>query len=364
MGRKIWYIILILVTVYLEIMYDSIWMLPLLAFELLLAAAMFLLSLYLRFHVRAWLDMRIPVAQKGESFALELHLENSGIFPASNVRVVLGYENKCGACSDRRVLEESIGGHTQKTIMIHADSEYSGNIRFFLQKVFVGDYLGLFCRKLKCRSQISVNVLPDITEFPVEISMRTRNFPAEGDDYEKERSGDDPSEIFQIREFRPGDRLQKIHWKMSARMDDMMTKEYSMPRGCKVLLLLDGRQTEASPEKMDCFLELTVSLCFSMLEAGCLHFAAWYDESAGRVLRRSIQKEQDIYEMLDLLMASPVYSQEYDMEAAYCSGYPEGTYSTILRLDMEGNLECNGEKAGAFKGGSLKQSLNGFVLEV
>ena len=74
------------------------------------------------------------------------------------------------------------------------------------------DYLGLFQRKIKSMSQISVNVLPDIQAFPVVISMRTRNFPVEGDAYETDRSGDDPSEIFQIREFRPGDRLLRIHW--------------------------------------------------------------------------------------------------------------------------------------------------------
>ena len=39
MIRKVWYMILVLITVYLEIMYDSTWMLAMLAFELLLAAA-------------------------------------------------------------------------------------------------------------------------------------------------------------------------------------------------------------------------------------------------------------------------------------------------------------------------------------
>ncbi len=35
--KKVWYMILVLITVYLEIMYDSTWMLAMLAFELLLA---------------------------------------------------------------------------------------------------------------------------------------------------------------------------------------------------------------------------------------------------------------------------------------------------------------------------------------
>ena len=43
MIRKVWYMILVLITVYVEIMYVSTWMLAMLAFELLLAAVMILM---------------------------------------------------------------------------------------------------------------------------------------------------------------------------------------------------------------------------------------------------------------------------------------------------------------------------------
>ena len=56
MIRKVWYMTFVLITVYLEIMYDSTWMLAMLAFELLLAAVMFLMSWYLKLHIRVWLD--------------------------------------------------------------------------------------------------------------------------------------------------------------------------------------------------------------------------------------------------------------------------------------------------------------------
>ena len=50
MIRKIWYGMLVLVTVYLEIMYDSTWLISLLAFEILLAAALYLMSWYFRYN--------------------------------------------------------------------------------------------------------------------------------------------------------------------------------------------------------------------------------------------------------------------------------------------------------------------------
>ena len=87
MIRKVWYMILVLITIYLEIMYDSTWMLAMLAFELLLAAVMFLMSWYLKLHIRVWLDMKVPVSAKKQTFEMELHIKNSGLLPVSAVSV-------------------------------------------------------------------------------------------------------------------------------------------------------------------------------------------------------------------------------------------------------------------------------------
>ena len=52
------------------------------------------------------------------------------------------------------------------------------------------------------------------------------------------------------------------------------------------------------------------------------------------------------------------------MKAAYFSSYPEGTYSTVLILDKEGNLQRDEEDTITFGEEELKESLSGFVLEV
>lgn len=88
------------------------------------------------------------------------------------------------------------------------------------------------------------------------------------------------------------------------------------------------------------------------------------DEKEGQIRRHAVKKEQDLYEMLDLLMRDSFYKQEYDVKAAYFSSYPEGTYSTVLILDKEGNLQRDEEDTVTFGEEELKESLSGFVLEV
>lgn len=37
--------------------------------------------------------------------------------------------------------------------------------------------------------------------------------------------GDDPGETYDIREYRSGDSIRQIHWKLSGKLDDIMIRE-------------------------------------------------------------------------------------------------------------------------------------------
>ncbi|MFQ9394507.1 MAG: DUF58 domain-containing protein [Lachnospiraceae bacterium] len=78
-----------------------------------------------------------------------------------------------------------------------------------------------------------VNVLPTIREIPVEVDPRTRQHMPDSDEYATDRKGEDVSEIYAIREYRPGDSMKAIHWKLSARTKHWMVKEFSFPRACR-----------------------------------------------------------------------------------------------------------------------------------
>ena len=56
----------------------------------------------------------------------------------------------------------------------------------------------------------------------------------ENDSYSREKEGDDPSEVFDIRPMRPGDRMQQVHWKLTARTGEMMVKVFSRSLGVQL----------------------------------------------------------------------------------------------------------------------------------
>ena len=69
----------------------------------------------------------------------------------------------------------------------------------------------------------------------------------DSDTSSKTKSGEDVSEVFGLREYRPGDRWQKVHWKMTARQEHIWVKEYSLPIGASVVLAAENGRKEKIP---------------------------------------------------------------------------------------------------------------------
>lgn len=367
MKSKFLYLILILFTVYIEIMYDGSQALLFLAFEILLLASMLLLSFQLKRQLRISIAPKVPVVSKGQRIPMKLILENTGWLPVSRISGLLVFENEYSYAGGDESIAFGLDGKKKVVTDREIPTGYCGRMCIRLEEMKVLDYLGLFARRIKAVEKSYVNVLPDLYPMSVEIGINTRNFPVDGEEYDPNRSGDDPSEIFQIREYRAGDSMQRIHWKMSAKADTLMTKEYGRPVGCSVLLLVDlhheGKQV-IGPAEMDRILEIAASLSCSLMLEGCIHYTAWFEESSGKIRRVYVKAEEQVYEMIDLLMGAFPYAQGFELEAGYHAGYPEGRYAVELRLDTGMKLWKNGELYADFSEGELRDTLPQMLLEL
>ena len=121
-------------------------------------------------------------------------------------------------------------------------------------------------------------MLPELDAVAVQVSERVRRYFGEAESYDDFQPGTDVSQIFDVREYRPGDRLQRILWKLSAKSDGLLVREDSQPLACAVVFLLDmlpqmagkGRHMRRSREAYaETFLTIAADLVYSMMDAGC-----------------------------------------------------------------------------------------------
>ena len=122
-------------------------------------------------------------------------------------------------------------------------TDHCGALVCSLRKPKVCDYLGLFSLPLHCSSQTTVLVRPDpvrverIPELDFQFAQAWRPKPGGGF-----------AENHELRLYRPGDSVQQIHWKLSAKTGDLILREPMEPVRRRVLLRLDLNGT---PEELD-----------------------------------------------------------------------------------------------------------------
>ena len=185
-------------------------------------------------------------AEKGKPFSVAASVDSA--VPMGRACLVTDVENLAtGEKRRQRLTMERGRGEWAMT------SGLCGCMQLRGTKLVVWDIFGVLPLAVPCHVHALICVMPDT--FPVEtdpvlaLSSRT-----DCDEYAPDVKGNDPTEIFQLREYAPGDSLRQIHWKLSGKTGRYMVREGSKPVDHRLLPILNGRIEGANPEKVFYFL--------------------------------------------------------------------------------------------------------------
>ena len=140
--------------------------------------------------------------------------------------VYLWYRNEFSGKKRRERISISLAGKGGRRIRLFYTSDYCGRLTVKIDKIRIYDYLGICSLSKRPGKSVPVAVLPDRKEFGDLVVSENYAVYSECDIAAASRPGDDPSEILEIREYLPGDRLNRIHWKRSAMTDGLFVKEF------------------------------------------------------------------------------------------------------------------------------------------
>ena len=113
-------------------------------------------------------------------------------------------------------------------------TEHCGGLHAELYKSGVYDYLGLFKFRIRQSSNRTFLVWPEPVKM--EIHPELTRYLAQA---WHPKPGGGYSENHEIRQFYPGDKLNQIHWKLSAKVGDLMLREPIEPERGRMLLTMD-----------------------------------------------------------------------------------------------------------------------------
>lgn len=248
----------------------------------------------------------------------------------------------------------------RKDVTMHC----AGGYEYRLRRVRIYDWTGWFYLTRRMDQSATTLLLPKVLEFPVQLSGAVKNFFGESDVYDDLRGGSDTTEVFQIREYVPGDRLQNIHWKLSAKSEELMVREHSLPKGCPIVLLLGTKDIEKqNPTMRDRFLQIAAAVSFSLVDADCPHIVSWYDGAEGETVRMRVDDEEGFYEWQMHYLIARTKGADTDVEAAYVKKYVSEACLHRLRIEPDLSFYLDGSLWKKFsKKGSLETELASLQL--
>ncbi|MBQ2982465.1 MAG: DUF58 domain-containing protein [Lachnospiraceae bacterium] len=328
-------LVLIMYLAYMGWMYENAGFMTLAYMASVLFVLSFFILLYRKYTIKGSIKIPIGISEEGKSNLVKLVITNKGFLQISRLKAIIYVEDTLLKKKKKYVMK--VAALLKGTHAYESNISFSspGNYEITFKALRVYDITGLLYRNVKVRKWKNIQVMPNIHDVPITLTEGTKHFYGESDTYEDSRAGHDNSELLQIREFKAGDRLQNIHWKMSAKQDELMVKENSMPRSCPVVLFLDFKGDKAHRKNMISFIEIASSISFSLMDAGCMHYVAWYSEADMDITRVKIDNEASLYYFIELAMKNKWETNKEDISVRYGEKYYMEPYIWKLALDEE-----------------------------
>lgn len=356
----------IAVTTYFAKMYESTELMLLVYLQAVLFVLSFCSLMYRRFTVKARVEIPVGIAEPEKESLVKLLFTNKGLCSVARVKVLLETEDLCNGAKKQSWMTVGQVPRGEQAFVRMLYFSDTGMYRIRLKKLRVYDVTGLFGIKFRVKSEGRVQVLPRLHEVFVKIGYGVMNFYGEADVYDEHRPGQDNNEIFQIREYRPGDRLQDIHWKLSAKREELVVKEHALAKSCPVVLFLAyySQNRKAGLEPFIPFLEAAASLSFSLVEAACPHYVVWYSEAEQDIVRMRVDDEKSLFCFIGSLMQESRWDNRLSPEERYKDKYKTEQYLHGITLDEKLVLKKEGQVLAALSAKELGKSLSELELEL
>ena len=297
LKNRLCYVLLLLCTSVFFICYNGYLSLYVFALSLLFPVLAFFFSLPGMLGARVTLGYEdrdagaVRGARKGEAVPLRIRVWNATPCISGRIRARLTVENTLTGQREEEHFTFTASSHPQ-VLKHQLSSPTCGQVVCRLDKLWVSDYLGIFSLPLgrRRRQEAAVFFWPSVAG--VDLAVQEGNMPdAQGERYSQRKPGDDPTELFALREYREGDRLSRIHWKLSQKMGKPLVKELGLPIADHLFFLLDlnGTGVEA-----DTLLDAFATLSHFLAERETAHRVGYWDTRGNRLRCLEISQPEDL----------------------------------------------------------------------
>ncbi len=226
-------------------------MLPILSFT-------YTIVIYFRFKFFQEIDKKFII--KGDNINYIFMISNEDIFFYPYMRITFfGTESIFAKQFETRNL--SLPPLDKKTFTFNLSCKYSGNYEIGVDKIEIEDFLGILRLTYKVPFPLSITVYPRVIildRFRLKTDFVSESYSVLNSKYE------DIGALQDIRKYEYGDSLKKVHWKLTAKLNEIMIRKFQSATEASAIVLLDLKKNNYSFEQNtiieDMLIESTISV--------------------------------------------------------------------------------------------------------
>lgn len=257
-------------------------------------------------------SIKIPGIGAGNDVPIEFTVENKSALPIQNIKFRFKAEN--GFYPNEEIQEMTLPVRRGTNVYgWSVKSIYAGRIIINGIDISMTDYLGLkrFEREWDCSAYI--NVIPAQSDVIMNVM---ENVMTAGDDTEIDAadSTEDVTQVKELREYRPGDRLQHINWKVSAKHEDLFVKEFEREYNRTLTLLVELRSDSEEIGFLDELITAFYSSAVKLIEMEIRFYASWYDTATGSFHSELVEASDGLLDVMSQMYMMNSYKEYHAYE--------------------------------------------------
>ncbi|MBR1772267.1 MAG: DUF58 domain-containing protein [Eubacterium sp.] len=249
---------------------------------------------------------------------LKLEIFNRSLMVSYDLNVKLDAESTFYGDKSGTILSLpcSAKGTYEKQIPI----KYSMNgiVRYSISTFTIRDLLGFVSVKKTADAVAEVNVYPE-RDLAAKFDM-TDMSRGMTESEESVKKGHDFSDVSDVREYIPGDKLMSIHWKLSAKRDILMVKDRVSMSDQQMVLLVELSGTD---EEVDDVLTLAYAVVKRLVEEQTYVKLMWWSEGRFEFESREIMSQENLKDAYTDLYYETIYVDSERTKGYMISIHPE-----------------------------------------
>lgn len=169
-----------------------------------------------------------PSCEVGQELALDITVTRPLVFRGS-IELVFECRNVFLDTVSRVPVTLSPAPGARERFSLPLDTSRVGRVVVELVSARTVDVFGFSSASLRTAElSASYTVYPLVTDIET-VTRRAYRASSSGLVFDHHKKGQDLSEVFELRDYRDGDSMRQVHWKLSARFGDLMVREPSHP---------------------------------------------------------------------------------------------------------------------------------------